>query len=53
MRRSGITVIYGHNTPSMLWGNSVLYEIISGEELLRYSNVIKSVGIKNVRIIIA
>jgi len=34
----------------MLWGNTACYVKLSDEDLLRYSNKIESVGLKNLRI---
>jgi len=41
---SDITVICGHITISVLWGNSTYCVKLCGEDLLRYSNKIESVG---------
>jgi len=44
--RSDVTVICGHNTISMLCGNTAYCVELSGEDLSRYSNEIESVGLR-------
>jgi len=46
MGLSGITVICGYNTISMLWGNTVYRVGLSGKDLLRCSNKIESVDLR-------
>jgi len=43
---SDVTVICGHIAISMLWGNMMYCVKLSGEDLLRYSNNIESVGLR-------
>jgi len=43
---SDVTVICGHNTISMLSGNTAYCVKLSGENLLHYSNKTESVGLR-------
>jgi len=43
---SDVTVICGHTTISMLWGNTTYCVKLSGEDLSRYWNKIESVGLR-------
>jgi len=43
---SDVTVIYGHDTISMLWGMMSYWAKITGEILSRYLNKIESVGMR-------
>jgi len=43
--------ICGRNTIAILYGNTVVLCVLSGEDLSRYSNKIESVCLRNVRII--
>jgi len=43
---SDVTVMCGHITVSMLWGNMAHCVKLSGEDLSRYSNKIESVGLR-------
>jgi len=43
---SGVRVICGHVTMSMLWGNTAYHMKSSGEDLSRYWNKIESVGFR-------
>ena len=45
-RGSDVTIICGHITISVLWGNTEYCVKLSGEDLLRYSNKIESVGLR-------
>ena len=47
---SDVTVIYGDNTVSMLWGSTTYCVKLSGEDLSRYSNKSESVVFLNIRI---
>jgi len=38
--------MHGHNTISMLWGNTTHCVELSGEYLSRYSNKIESAGLR-------
>jgi len=42
---SDVTVIFYHNTMSMLWGNTAYCVKLNDEDLSRYSNKIESVGL--------
>jgi len=43
---SDVLVIYGHDTISVLWGNSAYYVKLSGEDLSHYLNNIESVALR-------
>jgi len=43
---SDVTVTCGHNTISMLWGNTAYCVKLRGEDLSRYSNKIESAGLR-------
>ena len=52
MARSDVTVICGHNTISMVCGNTAYCVKSTGEDLSRRSNKIESVGLRKCPIII-